>query len=751
MAFELTQNTKRAVSQQTLKPQLVFEIDGVPTRFGSAQIYKYIRIGDPDLLIGSLDGQPWYIGGFSLIENQSDYISFGRSGAGKISQTLNPSKGQGTTVSRMVVALIDKNEEISRLISPGFDVPEILGRNCRIYLGFQNTAFPQDYITILRGQIESIESASGVINFVVSSPEEKKRQKIFARAKGKLAAPIAGTGPLADITLESSFQAGLFPNRSLGPDGVTYDPALKLFVKIDEEILLYESQSGSQLLNLTRGMFGTTAATHSTGANVESIISLEGNGIELALKLMLSGFQGPYKTGVEIGSFNYVEGAVHVQNAIYFPGLDLSSDEGLRSGDWIYTSGATNGANNDSFQIVDIFQQNNGSYAVVDAVLMDESTTSAIASFRSQYDTLSQGCKMQPNEVDVAQHLNLFELFLSAYDLRIEVPEVGSARDFIDEEIYKPMAAFSVPRKGQVSVGIHQPPIPGTLLKTLSQDNVLNASKLVLRRNVTDFFFNEVNFNFDYDVVTGDYLSKLPEPDNTSKADIKVGNKVFEINSAGLRTDLQANVLAVLAADRLLTRYGRGAEHIRGVEVQGRDGFEMEIGDVHLIDFESLKLTDTTQGRRGGKLRLMEVQNKIFDSVTGKVSIDLVNTSFNVDDRFGLISPASFIKSVISNQKFIIEKSFRKLIPEGQKWQDLVTAAIIVRNTDWTTVYQGVIASVSGDTITLEAPLSGTPTPGMLMMLDEYNNQPDLIKLQFAFITDADNDFADGGAPYLIL
>jgi hypothetical protein len=742
MAFTLTENARQAIKQTNLKPQIVFAIDGWPP-FTSAGIYKYIRIGDPGLIIGG--PVPWYIGGFSLVEDQAEYLSLSKGGVAKITQSLNPSLGSGTTVSRMVVPVVDKNGEVSKLISPGFDLNEILGAQCKILLGFENTGYPEDYIELLVAQIESVESSPGLINFVVVSPEEKKRQIIFPQAKTQLTSSI-GSGALGTMAVDD---ISLFADRVLGPDG-TYDSAVEFYVKIDDEILQYQTLSGSNLVTVTRGKYGTLAAAHDAGADVESYIRLNENGMLLALKLMLSGWGGPW-TSLTAQKFNYGEGPTLIPGAVYFPDDDLVRDQNVQVGDWITITGATNGGNNQTAQITSLVTENNGSYLIADATFTNELSSTASVAFRSQYDTLSQGCKMFPNQVDIERHIELYSLFLSSFTMDFVIPEVGEFRNFLQTELMLPMACFTVPRKGRASCSYNIGPIPGQNLQNIDYTNVLNADKLVLKRGISEAFFNEVQMSWESDPKSDKLTIKRTFEDATSKTEIPVGNKTLKIESAGLSEAFQGLSLATQAADRLLRRYSRGAEYIKGIEVHGSVGIPLEIGDIVTFDFQSLQVTDTTQGTRGGKLRLMEIQNKVQDNKTGKVTIDLVNTSFGVDDRYGLISPASYIKSGQSNLSFILEQSYQTAFAEGNKWTDFIGAAVIVRSVDYSTSSTSVISTVTGDTITLETALSFTPSAGMIMEMDIYDNQPQKVKLYFGFMSDGTNDFSDGEPPYVQL
>ena len=125
MALEITDDT-RAVSEQSNKtPILVLEIEGVDTIYGNIEIKEIVKIGAPGLLIGGFK-----IGGQIAIDDQSTLISLQRGTTTRISQTIRPDKGTGESVSSMKVALVDKDLEISQLITPGEVVTDLLSRRC---------------------------------------------------------------------------------------------------------------------------------------------------------------------------------------------------------------------------------------------------------------------------------------------------------------------------------------------------------------------------------------------------------------------------------------------------------------------------------------------------------------------------------------------------------------------------------------------------------------------------------------------
>lgn len=116
-----------------------------------------------------------------------------------------------------------------------------------------------------------------------------------------------------------------------GPDG-TKDAAYETYIKVDDEIMKFTGISGSSLTGAVRGSLGTTAATHSSGAAVKTFYRLTGNSIDLALKVMLSGWGTFFKTGVAVTHFNYISATETDDNAIYFDGVNVSENTVLRPG-----------------------------------------------------------------------------------------------------------------------------------------------------------------------------------------------------------------------------------------------------------------------------------------------------------------------------------------------------------------------------------------------------------------------------------
>lgn len=810
MALPITDNLKQALRDTNITPVLVAKIDGYENLFGNVQIKQYIRIGDPELLIGD----EWLIGGFRLLDNQSPYISFSQGTTTRISQKLDPSKGQSSSVSQMTLAIVDFNREITTLVSPGQVLTDVIGRRVTVFLGVQESSWPEDYNVVFRGTIQDVEAGTDTIYLTLNNTDEKKRIAILPAKASKLAAPVdyrsttfqdiqfknrndivnsvtieyvgggtAGSESVSVIgggyTIQVQIQDGaslptqikkkieadedasqlvemkitgdssnpqFVGSATLGVD-TTIDledtsefleptDILRTYVTINDELIEYTGITGDQLTGCSRAQNGTIGSFHDIEDDVRQVIRLEGSGVDTALKLMLSQSPEYYQEDVPVNSFQYFSPTVTTDNAIFFTGLDLEVDYGVTVGDTLTVELATNGANNiiDS-EILEIGKIDDGTYIIVADDLTDEAVTSAVAKFKSQFNVLPIGFAMLPSEVDVAQHQFIRDTFLSTFDLDIFVNEIQDGKGFLEKQVYMPMTCFSVPRKGRSSIIYTVGPLPTYEVVTLDTTTVQNPDQLKVKRSANENFFNQVQFQYDYNPVTGQYETIKNFPPEPDQAQIPVGAKPFIIQSQGLRSENGAETIAEQAADRLLRRYQKAAEAIKSVKILFSIGYQVEIGDVVAVDFADLQLADFEEGSREGSLKMMEVLNKILDNKTGEVSVDLVNTTFGVGDRIGLIAPSSKTTSGSTTTKLLLEKSWstKPFQRESQKWNGYVDQEIIVHNEDWSIVYTTTLRGFDNNDpqgMSVD-PLPLAPGEGWIIQPPDYPSTTDRNDLAF--------------------
>lgn len=669
MALALTKAAEFAAAKNAVEPQIVLEIDGVSTVFGAVKITKYCRIGDPELFIDGL----WRVGGTIEIGDQEDIISLEGTGS-KISQQLLPDKGSVNSVSSITVSMVDSENVVSRLLSPGVVLTDLLYNRARLYMGFQGTGYPEDYITIFNGRIDEITSGAGTVQINLVHPDQKKRQKIFPQYRGKTTAPInAGTSVIPVDNLK-------------GVVTQSNDQTLRLYARIDDEIVRYAFTGSGAFNGCARGQLGTVATSHDINAEVSSFYVLEGNCMDLALKLMLSGVNDYYRKGVTLESIGWVSNSLEIRNALFFRKIDVTERYGLEPGDYVTITGSAVAGNNVSMRSVSsITKTSDGSYIVLSGdALAKEQTTTATVSFRSQYDTLGVGLSMTPEDVDVAEHLKWKELLLGSFDYRFYLKETIDGKDFLDSQIYAPCGAYSLPRKGRSSMGYHIGPVPSVDITILNQKNLTQPSKIKLKRTTSRHFYNTVVYAYDEDTLEDKFLAGQVTVNEDSKARIPYGNAVFQIESKGIRSDLGGSQISEAAANRRLERYKFAAEHFENVSMFFGDGFNAEPGDLVLFDFSGLQVTNSRDGTRDKPEKFYEIVNKTLDLKTGQVVFTLLDSNYDSSERYGLVSPSSVITGGTTTS-LIIQDSYGAIYPgdEKRKWEDYVGLPVLVHSEDF--------------------------------------------------------------------
>jgi hypothetical protein len=557
-----------------------------------------------------------------------------------------------------------------------------LGANATVYLGFQNTSYPEDYVVLFKGIIQGVQSVPGMVHFQLANTEAKKKAGTFTPRISQLRTDVGTTA----ITTLPVVDGTLF---SLPVDGPSGDPdeALDRYVKIDDELFSYTGTTANTLTGVVRSQLGSQNDEHDAEADVQSVYRLQGNGIELALKIMLSGWNGPFVEEIPVEAFNQITPSLYVENGLLLKDIDAEQLYGITVGDYVTITGAANAGNNiTAKQIGGMTQLAEGTLLLFTGVtFVDEVGGSAEMAIRSQYDTLGQGLKLSPAEVDVAEHQRLFDLFVGGFVFDFTLDEIPNTKEWIEKQLYLPMACFSVPRKGRSSVAFHIGPIGGDVIPVLNRSNVTNADKLKLERSTASNFYNTVKYSYDFSYLDGRYRTIKVYESAESKTRIPVGDVISQIQAEGMKSTNDGATYSNLTAEKLLGRYQFGAEFFKGMGLLWGVGFPLEIGDIVAVDFASLKQTDVKTGDRNGGIKLFEVINKTMDIRLGEVTVDLVSTTFGNDERYATFSPASLIGAGATTTRLPLQRSFgtEDYEIEGVKWQDYIGEEIRVHSPDY--------------------------------------------------------------------
>lgn len=720
MSFEITNNAEDVLSQKVITPQIVCEIEGYGDLLTSAAITEIARFDNPGLFF-DMPGLFFDVG--VSVDNQQNLISLNGT-TNQITQQILQDQAEGSSTTNVTIAVVNKDNVFSDLVTPSV-TSDLISKKATVYLGAEGMNFPEDFIRIFVGNVTSITMNSGMIRVNIAHPENQKRSELFVKAQTELGAAL--TNIAISLTIDDT-SAFILPKGQC-----------RSFVKIDDEIIEYTGKSSTQLTGLIRGSLGTLAAAHDDEAPAESFYMLgdatsNSNALDLALQVMISG-QGVFYTST-VSSIG-ISASPLTQKNFYFENVFLKRNQNVQAGDNITVTLATNAGNNvTSATILDLIETELGTQVIVANTLIPEATTSAVCAFTSQYDTLPDGLALAPDQVDIDEFLKIKNLFGSSLpNYKLYLKDTISGKDLVNKEILFPAACFSIPRKGRISVGKTRPPIAEFDTRIIDENTVLNASNLVIERSSTDNFYNSVVYRFEESAVEDKFLAGRVTLSADSTNRIKVGNKTFTVESKGLRKTTDNEAVIQNNAQRLLDRYQFGAEIIRNVLVPFTVGWATEVGDTVIV--QGLNILDSKTGETNLSPRIMEVTNRSFNFRTGQITLDLTDTAFEVEGRYGVISPSSILGTGSTTTELVLLESFStpdtKL--EKYKWQNYVGQPIIIHSPDYSTSYTATITgfSPSNDAIMTVSGLSTAPAAGLIIDIAEYDTASALLKATHVF------------------
>ena len=736
MAINITPRTRRALNQTNIEPNIAVRFQGLDVTFSAKAVKEFIKINDPGFFIGA---QGYFIGGLIDVDPERNRTLIDdRSTSFRIQQQINHDEGRTNSISSMNVGLVDKDQYVSLLISPGQLVDDMLGRKAQIFITFGDVSFFEDSIEVFKGIVTQIDSGAGLVQFKINHPDAKKQVELFKIVETELTSGMNTTQTTLDL---EDVESLILPTTGFDT-----------YVRINAEIIQYTGISGNTLTGLTRGVLGTTATPHNQGDQARPVYSIRDNPLDLAVKLMLSGHgENPVYDDIPISSFRQIGASnQNIANAIYFDSLNIIQDFGVRIGDTVSVRDASNSANNVTERLVqDIVQTANGFYILISgANLVTETDSDAIMSLFSQYNVYPQGMRMKPDEVDIDEHIRIRDFFHSATEMQFFFKDDEiDGKEFIDEELYRPIACYALPRKAKASVGYTVGPIPGEDIVSLNSTNIKSADMSNISRQWGAGFFNEVVYKYDDTPLLDDtkFLKGQIFISAESKERIPGINRTYVIESKGLRSNLNAINIAASNSQRIIDRYKFAAETVRVKTMLG-DTLPIEIGDIVVGEFADIKMTDISKGNRDFKPRFFEVLNKSLNLKTGDIDLHLLDTGLNIDARFGLMSPTSYIASVTSPTQIVIgpDPLYGGKFGDDEflKWENLISVAnplgVIFRDRDFTTVSEAEILSINENNITLRSAPSTPVTRGMKMEFANYQSALTSIKqtLIFAYMSD---------------
>lgn len=763
MALDLTLTTSLLTKKRNIEPNLILEIEGIDTVYSAIQTYKIARYGEDNIIYGQ--DNLFYGQGIPMSNNEA-LISLDGSSS-QLNWQLLQDKGGFSSVASLNIELIDKDQQISKLISPGFITDELLTKKAKCYISFNGASHPDDSVLIHKGIIKEIQTKPASCVLVIAHPEQQKRQELFVKQTTKLTQDLLYESALiqsikyfkrSDVaatvyvqytsgatagnevvtvsggnTITVQIQPGVSTanqirsklNESgevqnlvsysiLSNQGSVAQTAtgltqlvtdltinvqttngflisnhanLQSYVQINDEIIKVTALTQTTFTATERGALRTVPTTHSNGDDVISFFVLTDSALDLALKLMLSNADEYYASEdvLHIGAKSSTE---PLDNILFFKYSDIKEKHGLTVGDKVKVTLSGIPANNVIDSVITGFGKNDiGSWIVLSSPLTIELNSPASAEFKSKYNVLSEGMGMTPDDVDVERHETFKTRFSSTIaDYTFYIKDTINGKDFLSEQIYVPSGFYSIPRKARASVGITLPPIAEDDILTLDEVNVVRASELRPTRSVDKNFYNA--YVIKYDEVS--FLEKFASAKVFYSADSQnriknVGNRPSTIEAKGLRSGGSTDTVIRINSRRFLERYEFASEYISNVKVLFKDGFKTDIGDTVVFGSPGLKVTDIKYGSKDFQPKLYEIVNKKLDLKTGDITLDILSTNFEIDGRYGVVSPSSLIESGNTNS-VIIKDSYSTAFPnkEKDKWEDYIGEKVYIHNQNYT-------------------------------------------------------------------
>lgn len=553
----------------------------------------------------------------------------------------------------------------------------------------------------------SIESGVSTASQVRSAIEEhaKARTLVEISTVGDSNNPqvTVGATSLQDATEIQVASNSDFHRTILGPDGTSVE-GIRNLVKIDDEWIEVAPNEGdaTKFTIIERGVTlageRSYADPHDAETEVTAGIEINDDALTMALRLMLSGWNGAWTSDVPITAIgpeidpNPVETSTEL---VTLPlRVDAIRDYGLSEGDYFMISGSAHVANNGTwFRISAIEAQEDQENRVLrsETALTKEALSGATLSFRSQFDVYptTAGLKLTPKDVDVARHIFIRDTYLSfdenSYEFVLTEAET-SGKEFIESELYLPAGCYSLTRQGRLSVGITKPPLAEEQLRILSSANILNPKSLIPKRSMTGRgFWNEIQYHMD-ETLDGKFSRIVRIVDSESLSLIDQPS-ALAIKSRGSRSSTRADVTLDRIATLMLNRYKRGAVMFDDVQTNWGTGHLIEPGDiVALVDDGDLKISNPGTGDRGLGTKLFEVTNQEKNLGGGNVKLSLVGgLDGRTDDRYGTISPSSEIDAGSTVNRLRIRDSFGAIFEgnEPRKWKDYIGEMILVHDEEW--------------------------------------------------------------------
>ena len=710
MAQQLTERTQYQARQVNKTPNIVLKIEGIEEAFGSQDVFTFIRYGENSIRFGD----DIVYGGIVLDLVSQDAVDLTGSST-TITQQLVQDRGSVQSVTNLDIELQDPSGELTERINDETFTQDILGRSAEVAYMFQGGSYPEDSIVLLNGVITDLEYLPTTIKLKISHPVQFLRQRIAEPIQHELADDI-------DDIVTTIPVSGQFLNPATD---------FRAFVRINDEVIEYTSTTATNLLGATRGTQRTSPQAHENEDDVESFYMLEGTGIDIALKLLLSNPLGGSMETFTPDSFVDAREAGQIPNSFFVLRRNLVRELGVTAGD-TYIIAAKPGTPAEPFIDQGVVQAvvnfDSGTYVITetDTGSLPGDPEDYFIDLRSQFDVWPFGLGLKPSQVDIEGFLRIQEIFSADFpQMEVYVKDAINATEFIANELMVPNGLYLIPKKGRVSLGRTSVPLTELGTIQLDEDTIVNPDRIKIKRGINKNFYNAVIYKYDIDSLEDRFINNLAVISADSTQRIRFPNKPYVIEARGFRRLIGGTEgLIERQANAYLERYKFGAEEISNVQVPLGVGFNIDVGDTVIFGANNLNLSDSKSGSKSFGQRVMEVTNKRFPINGGAITLTLLDTQFSVAGRFGSISPSSFIQSASGNQ-IVLKPSFgqSQFVGEVQKWQGQQRQKIKIRSQDFVHQFENFIVSLSGiDTIILRDPVPVEVEEDFILEIADYDD-----------------------------
>jgi len=249
----------------------------------------------------------------------------------------------------------------------------------------------------------------------------------------------------------------------------------------------------------------------------------------------------------------------------------------------------------------------------------------------------SAGLGIDQTLVDVAHFISEKQKWLNIYNFEFDENEPTEGKAFLESQLYRFMNAYPIiSNEGKISIKVYTPPLPTQTIAQLTDNNLLGAP--AWQGNImARYFFNEIDFDFDYDFRDQEFKTKILYADSTSQARFNE-TRTMDIQSRGLKTDIGGTTrIPDKIADRVFKRFG-----IPSPVISAKSFFAdrlIEPGDV--IRLTSDKIPDIDRGVRGVENQLVEAVRVRPDYRQGKNDFMLLNTGISAGRKYAAITPTT--------------------------------------------------------------------------------------------------------------